>query len=63
VASVDGMLEPDVVAQACVEAIDQERLLVLPHEEVKEYMRRKATDPDRWIRGMQRLQELYLEQG
>ncbi|MYE81980.1 MAG: SDR family NAD(P)-dependent oxidoreductase [Gammaproteobacteria bacterium] len=59
VAGVDGMLEPDVVAQVCVDAIAEERFFALPHETVKEYMRRKATDPDRWLKGMRRLQEVY----
>ncbi|MDX6656228.1 MAG: hypothetical protein QOH62_1021, partial [Solirubrobacteraceae bacterium] len=30
--------------------------LVLPHPEVGEFLRRKATDPDRWLTGMRRLQ-------
>ena len=61
VASVDGMLEPDAVAQVCVDAIAEERFFALPHEVVKEYMRRKVTDPDRWLGGMRRLQERYVE--
>lgn len=59
VASVDGVLEPDDVADAVVEALDEERLLVLPHPRVAEYVRRRAEDPDRWISGMQRLQERF----
>jgi NAD(P)-dependent dehydrogenase (short-subunit alcohol dehydrogenase family) len=59
VASVDGMLEPEQVADAVVEALDEERFLVLPHPEVAEYLRRKATDYDRWLRGMRRLAEQY----
>ena len=39
-----------------VEAVDEERFLILPHAEVLEFMRRKTSDYDRWIRGMQRLQ-------
>ena len=35
------------------------RFFALPHETVNEYMRRKATDPDRWLKGMRRLQEVY----
>ncbi len=61
VASVDGLLEPEVVAQVCVEAIDEERFFALPHEIVNEYRRRKVADPDRWLGGMRRLQERYME--
>lgn len=60
VAGVDGMIEPEEVAQAVVEALDEERFLVLPHPTVLEYMRRKTGDYDRWIRGMQRLQARFL---
>jgi NAD(P)-dependent dehydrogenase (short-subunit alcohol dehydrogenase family) len=56
VAGVDGMLEPSAVADAVVEGLDREQFLILPHPEVLEYFRRKASDYDRWIRGMQRLQ-------
>jgi NAD(P)-dependent dehydrogenase (short-subunit alcohol dehydrogenase family) len=49
-------LEPEAVAEAVVKAIDEERFLVLPHPEVAEYFGRKATDYDRWLRGMRRLQ-------
>jgi NAD(P)-dependent dehydrogenase (short-subunit alcohol dehydrogenase family) len=59
VASIDGMLEPEPVAEACVRAIEAEQFLVLPHPEVLEYMRRKTGDYDRWIRGMQRLNREY----
>ncbi|MDX1566644.1 MAG: SDR family oxidoreductase [Longimicrobiales bacterium] len=59
VASVDGVLEPEEVADAVIDALDEERLLVLPHGQVSEYVRRKAEDPDRWIAGMQRLQSRF----
>ena len=52
-------LEPDAVAEAVVKAIDEERFLILPHPEVEEYFRRKATDYDRWLRGMRRLQASF----
>lgn len=61
VASVDGMLEPEQVADAVVEALAAERFLVLPHPEVAEYMRRKTADYDRWLAGMRRLAERYRE--
>jgi hypothetical protein len=45
------------VAAATIEAIGQERFLVLPHPEVLTFFQRKAMDYDRWLAGMRRLQE------
>jgi NAD(P)-dependent dehydrogenase (short-subunit alcohol dehydrogenase family) len=59
VAGVDGMLEPEAVADAVVAGLAAESFLILPHEEVLEYFRRKASDYQRWIRGMQRLQARF----
>jgi NAD(P)-dependent dehydrogenase (short-subunit alcohol dehydrogenase family) len=59
VASVDGMIEPEQVAEVVTQALAEERFLVLPHPEVAQYIQRKAGDYDRWIRGMQRLREKY----
>ena len=49
-------IEPEQVAAAVVEGLDQETFLILPHPEVAEFIRRKASDYDRWLRGMRRLQ-------
>ncbi|MBI2711156.1 MAG: SDR family oxidoreductase [Actinobacteria bacterium] len=51
-----GVIEPTDVADAVVAGLAAERFLILPHPEVAEYYRRKADDPDRWLRGMRRLQ-------
>ncbi len=59
VASIDGMMEPETVAEACVRAIETEQFLILPHPEVLEYMRRKAGDYDRWIGGMRKLNRRF----
>lgn len=56
-AGVDGAIEPEAVAEAVVQALAAERFLVLPHPEVEAYLERKASDYDRWIAGMQRLQQ------
>jgi NAD(P)-dependent dehydrogenase (short-subunit alcohol dehydrogenase family) len=61
VAGVDGMIEPDEVADAVVEGLAAERFLILPHPEVAEYVRRKADDHDRWLAGMRRLQARYTD--
>jgi len=50
------VLEPGEVAQCVLDAVEEERFLVLPHPEVLEYFRRKTSDYDRWLRGMRRLQ-------
>ena len=55
------MIEPEVAAEDVLDAIRNERFLITPHEEVLEYMQRKAADRDRWINGMQRLQEQFLD--
>ena len=56
VAAAGEVLEPEDVAQAVVEGLRDERFLILPHPEVLEFFRRKGSDYDRWIAGMQRLQ-------
>lgn len=56
VAGGDGVLEPADVAAICLDAIREERFLVLPHPEVATYVQRKATDRDRWLAGMRRFQ-------
>jgi NAD(P)-dependent dehydrogenase (short-subunit alcohol dehydrogenase family) len=59
VAGVDGMLEPETVADAVVRGLANEHFLILPHPTVLEYFRRKASDYDRWLHGMQRLQARF----
>ena len=57
-----GALDPEQVASAVVEAIRDERFLILPHPEVGEFFLRKASDYDRWLRGMRRLRGRILEE-
>lgn len=61
VAGVDGVLEPEQVAQVVVEGLADERFLILPHPQVAEYVRRKANDYDRWLAGMRRLQQRFRD--
>jgi hypothetical protein len=37
------------------------RFLILPHPEVHGYYQMRATDPDRWLRGMNRMQQRIEE--
>ena len=61
VAGLDGMLEPEQLADTVIETLGEERFLVLPHPEVLTYMRRKTDDYDRWLGGMRRLHERFAE--
>jgi NAD(P)-dependent dehydrogenase (short-subunit alcohol dehydrogenase family) len=63
VASIDGMIEPEAVAEACVRAIENEDFLVLPHPEVLTYMRNKTGDYNRWIGGMRKLNRRFGARG
>ncbi|MDG2308247.1 MAG: SDR family NAD(P)-dependent oxidoreductase [Candidatus Binatia bacterium] len=60
VAGVDGLMEPEEIAECVVAGLATEQFLILPHPEVLEYMRRKTNDYDRWLRGMRRLQERFI---
>lgn len=50
------VLEPADVAVEVADAIEAERFFVLPHPEVADYMVIKATEPERWLGGMRKLQ-------
>ena len=63
VASADGVIEADEVAQLCLEAVRDNRFWVLPHPEVAEYVRRKGTDIERWLGGMRRFQDALYPDG
>jgi NAD(P)-dependent dehydrogenase (short-subunit alcohol dehydrogenase family) len=61
-ASVDGVLSADQVAAVVIDAIAEERFLILPHPEVSMYEQRRADDRERWLRGMRRLQARLIGQ-
>src|SRR5262249_52410903 len=50
-----GIIEPEDVADAVVAGMREERLLILPHEEVAGFLALKGGDPERWLKGMRRL--------
>jgi NAD(P)-dependent dehydrogenase (short-subunit alcohol dehydrogenase family) len=59
VASVDGMMEPEELAEAVVKSLRIEEFLILPHPQVLDYMRKKTGDYDRWIGGMRKLNRRF----
>ncbi|CAI8398714.1 MAG: 4-formylbenzenesulfonate dehydrogenase TsaC1/TsaC2 [Acidimicrobiales bacterium AG-410-I20] len=63
VASMDGVLSPEELAEVVIESLEDERFHVLPHADVKEYVRRKGDDIDRWLTGMRRFQNRLYPAG
>lgn len=59
VASIDGMMEPEYLAEVVVKSIEAEEFLILPHPEVLDYMRHKTADYGRWIGGMRKLNRRF----
>ncbi|MDY6811156.1 MAG: SDR family oxidoreductase [Actinomycetota bacterium] len=51
------VLTTEEVADVVMDALDDERFLILPHPEVLEMYRHKGADYDRWLRGMRRYQQ------
>jgi NAD(P)-dependent dehydrogenase (short-subunit alcohol dehydrogenase family) len=63
VAAAGDLLEPEEVAGVVVQALRDERFLILPHPEVGEFMRRRGDDHERWLAGMRRLQRTVAGAG
>jgi NAD(P)-dependent dehydrogenase (short-subunit alcohol dehydrogenase family) len=59
----DAAIEPAAVADALAAAMAEGRFLVLPHPEVHDYYVYRATDTDRWLHGMSRLQQRIDDAG
>lgn len=55
--SHDTVLTPEQVADAAFAAIEAEQFLVLPHPEVAEYYAARATQTERWLKGMNKVQQ------
>ena len=61
--SRDAALEPEDVAEAVWQAMADNRFLILPHPEVQGYYETRAGQTERWLGGMNRLQQRFEEQG
>jgi NAD(P)-dependent dehydrogenase (short-subunit alcohol dehydrogenase family) len=57
------VLEPEQVADLVLQAVRDERFLILPHPEVLTFFQHKGNDYERWIRGMRRLQSAIVPGG
>jgi NAD(P)-dependent dehydrogenase (short-subunit alcohol dehydrogenase family) len=63
VLSHNAVLEPEQVADTVWHALQDDRFLVLPHEEVADYYGFRASNTDGWLEGMRRIQTRLDEAG
>jgi NAD(P)-dependent dehydrogenase (short-subunit alcohol dehydrogenase family) len=52
-------IEPEDVAQALFEGMEEDRFLILPHPEVAGYYQARAGEPDRWLTSMSHIQQKW----
>ncbi|NKQ25334.1 SDR family oxidoreductase [Streptomyces galbus] len=52
-------IEPQDVADALLKGMAEDRFLILPHPEVAAYYQARAAEPDRWLTGMNHLQQKW----
>ncbi|MFK0254573.1 SDR family oxidoreductase [Streptomyces sp. NPDC090445] len=52
-------IEPEAVADALFDGMEKGRFLILPHPEVADFHIARANDPDRWLNGMNHLQQKW----
>ncbi len=55
------VLEPEEVADAVVAGLAAGSFLILPHPQVADFERRRATDRERWLSGMRRLRASAIQ--
>ncbi|MFC5215879.1 SDR family oxidoreductase [Streptomyces coerulescens] len=54
-------IAPEDVADALFKGMEEDRFLILPHPEVAGFYEARAGDPDRWLAGMNHLQQKWEE--
>ncbi|KMS68629.1 dehydrogenase [Streptomyces viridochromogenes] len=52
-------IAPEDVADALFKGMEEDRFLILPHAEVAGYYQARAAEPDRWLAGMNHLQQKW----
>ena len=57
-----GLLSPADVARAVIDGMKEQQFLILPHPIVGEYAKLRTSDPEKWIKGMQKLRRRILSQ-
>ena len=59
----EAAIEPEQVGEALSAGLADGRFLILPHPEVRDYYGMRAGDTDRWLHGMNRMQQRIEEAG
>jgi NAD(P)-dependent dehydrogenase (short-subunit alcohol dehydrogenase family) len=59
----EAAIEPEQVGEALWQGLADGKFLVLPHPQVYDYYGQRAGDTDRWLRGMNRMQQRIEEAG
>jgi NAD(P)-dependent dehydrogenase (short-subunit alcohol dehydrogenase family) len=54
-------IAPEDVADALFKGMEEDRFLILPHPEVAGYYQARAAEPDRWLAGMNHIQQKWEE--
>ena len=55
--SVEGVLTVEQAAACITDGMEADRFMILPHPEVLVYFQRKASDHERWLKGMRRIRD------
>jgi len=55
--AIEGVLTVEQAAACIADGVEQDRFLILPHPEVLTYFQRKASDYERWLKGMRRVRD------
>ncbi len=61
-ANTPALRTPEQVAQTVMEGIADERFLILPHEEVAQFVNLRSMDRERWLQGMRGLRAKALRE-
>ena len=60
IAGADGIIEPSDVAAETIKAIEEKRFLALPHANVADYEKLRASERDRWLGGMRKFRRMMV---
>ena len=60
IAGVDGIVEPEAVAEVTLTAIEEKSFFALPHPRVAEYEVMRASQRDRWLGGMRKFRRKMI---